>query len=341
MSYRIAVVGVGAVGEAMIRTLRRRRFPMTELRTLARSARTIEIDGENYEVQPTAPGAFEGIDIALFAGTEGDKGASAEFARAAVDSGAVVIDNSSFFRMEPDIPLVVPEVNPDDLDRHEGIIANPNCSTIQMAVALKPLHDRGKLTRVIVSTYQAVSGAGRSSVDALREQAQAIAAGKEPPTFPDCFLGHVMAFNLLPQIDSFAEMGYTKEEWKMVKETQKIFHDASLKITATTVRVPVYIGHSESVYVETEEKITADEARELFRSVPGVVVMDNPAKGEYAMPTDAAGRDEVFISRVREDPFIPNGLSFWVVADNLLKGAATNAVQIAEELVRRGSVRSN
>ena len=335
-SRNVAVVGVGAVGEAMIRTLKRREFPIKELRVLARSERTIVIDGESYAVRRCEPSAFDGMDLALFAGTEGDKGASAEFARAAAQRGVVVIDNSSYFRMEPDIPLVVPEVNPEDLDNHSGIIANPNCSTIQLVVALKPLHDAAKVRRVIVSTYQAVSGAGRSSVDALRKQVEAQVAGLPVPTSNDWFVGKVMAFNVLPQIDAFAELGFTKEEWKMVRETQKILHDPKLALTATTVRVPVYNGHSESVYVETEKKLTADQARALFSQAPGIIVSDNPAEGKYAMPADVSGHDEVYVSRVREDAFAPTGLSFWVVADNLLKGAATNAVQIAEELVRRG-----
>ncbi|MCA1596611.1 MAG: aspartate-semialdehyde dehydrogenase [Chloroflexi bacterium] len=334
-SYNAAVVGVGAVGEAMIRTLKRRGFPLKELRVLARSERTISIDGEKYCVRRCEPAAFDGVDIALFAGTEGDKGASAEYARTAAQRGAVVIDNSSTFRMEADVPLVVPEVNPEDLDAHHGVIANPNCSTIQMVVALKPLHDAAKLTRVIVSTYQAVSGAGRSSVDALRHQTEAVVAGLPAATCADQFAGHVMAFNVLPQIDAFSEQGYTKEEWKMVRETHKIFHDPHLAVTATTVRVPVYNGHSESIYVETEKKLTAEEARELLRNAPGVVLADNPAEGQYAMPIDVSGRDEVYVSRVREDPFVERGLSLWVVADNVLKGAATNAIQIAEELVRR------
>ncbi|MDQ2732579.1 MAG: aspartate-semialdehyde dehydrogenase, partial [Armatimonadota bacterium] len=329
-SYNVAVVGVGAVGEAMIRTLKRRRFPIKDLRVLARSQRNITVGGESYSVRQCVPEAFEGVDIALFAGTEGDKGASAEFARLAAQRGATVIDNSSYFRMEPDIPLVVPEVNPEDLDRHQGIIANPNCSTIQMVVALKPLHDAARIKRVIVSTYQAVSGAGRSSVDFLRKQVEAQIAGLEPPTSPDHFNGVVMAFNVLPQIDAFDELGYTKEEWKMVRETQKIFHDSTLAITATAVRVPVYNGHSESIYIETETKLTADRAREILAGAPGIILMDNPSDRQYAMPSSASGSDEVFVSRVREDPFVANALSFWVVADNVLKGAATNAVQIAE-----------
>jgi aspartate-semialdehyde dehydrogenase len=338
--YNVAVVGVGAVGEEMIRTLKRRKFPVKDLRILARSERAIKIDQDSYHVQKCEPAAFRGMDIALFAGTEGDKGASAEYARAAARGGTTVIDNSSYFRMEPDIPLVVPEVNPEDVDWHQGVIANPNCSTIQMLVALKPIHDAARLKRVIVSTYQAVSGAGRASVDALTRQVEADAAQVPVPTSPDYFYGNIMSFNVVPQIDSFAEMGYTKEEWKMVRETQKIFHDSTLPITATTVRVPVYNGHSESVYVETERKLTASETRELLRSAPGIVLVDDPESAKYITPREVTGRDEVFVSRVREDPFIEKGLSFWVVADNLLKGAATNAVQIAEELIRRDRVHS-
>lgn len=335
----VAVVGVGAVGEAMIRTLKRRQFPIKELRILARSNRTVVIDGDTYKVQTCEPDAFNGVDIALFAGTEGDKGASAEYARIAAARGATVVDNSSYFRMEADVPLVVPEVNPEDLDWHHGVIANPNCSTIQMVVALKPLHDAATVKRIIVSTYQAVSGAGRASMDALRQQTQQYLTDGQAQASPDFFSGHAMAFNVLPQIDAFAEMGYTKEEWKMVKETQKMFHLPNLAITATTVRVPVLNGHSESVYVETEKKLTADEAREIMGGARGIIMVDNPANGEYSTPIDAAGKDEVFVSRVREDPFTPNALNFWVVADNLLKGAAANAVQIAEELITRGRVK--
>jgi aspartate-semialdehyde dehydrogenase len=335
-AYSVAVVGAGAVGEAMIRTLKRRQFPVSHLKVLARSERTLTLDGENYAIRRTEPAAFDGVDIALFAGTEGDKGASAEFAEVAAARGALVIDNSSYFRMEPDIPLVVPEVNPHDLPGQRGIIANPNCSTIQMVVALKPLHDAARINRVIVSTYQAVSGAGRASVEGLEQQTRAWVSGSEPATSPELFAGHVMAFNAVPQIDAFAEMGYTREEWKMVRETRKILHEPDLAITATTVRIPVYYGHSESIYIETERKLTADAARTILGASPGVIVMDNPTRGEYATPASAAGRDEVFVSRVREDPSIDRGLSLWVVSDNVLKGAATNAVQIAEELVRQG-----
>jgi len=330
----VVVVGAsGAVGQELLRILEEREFPVGELRlcATARSAgRKMEFRGSSFTVEATKPESFDGMDIALFAGGA----ASKEFAPAAVERGCVVIDNSSNFRMEPSVPLVVPEVNPDDVKYHQGIIANPNCSTIQMVVALKPVHDAAKIKRVVVATYQAVSGAGREGIDELTDQTRSLLLDEGEITlkvFP-----HQIAFNLIPHIDVFADMDYTKEEWKMVKETQKILHDETIAITATTVRVPVYRSHSEAINIETERKLTAPEARKLLSEFPGIVVIDDPAGKEYPMPLFASNRDEVFVGRIREDNSIPNGLNMWVVADQLRKGAATNAVQIAELVVRHG-----
>lgn len=329
--YNVAVVGAtGAVGQELLKILRERNFPVNELKLLAteRSAgKKIEFQGKAYTVENTTAEAFEGVQIALFAGGS----ASKDFARAAAAKGAVVVDNSSAFRMDPDVPLVVPEVNPEDVKAHKGIIANPNCSTIQMVVALKPIHDAAKIKRVVVSTYQAVSGAGKEAIDELEAQVKALAHGNEAENkvFP-----YQIAFNLIPHIDVFADMEYTKEEWKMVNETKKIMHDESIQVTATTVRVPVFRSHSESVNIETERKLSAAEAREVLAKAPGIIVLDTPANKEYPMPLYTSDRDEVFIGRIREDNSISNGLNMWVVADQLRKGAATNAVQIAELVVK-------
>ena len=337
-TWNVAVVGaMGMVGTEMIRTLAGRRFPVEELRPLdvaEYEGAEVEFKGEKQRCRVASAENFSGIDIAIFsAGAE----ASLELAPLAVSKGAVVVDNSSAWRMDARCPLVVPEVNPHDLAWHAGIIANPNCSTIQMVVALKPLHDRARIRRVVVSTYQAASGAGKNGTDELRQQAKEwLEAGRasRPQTFQ-----YQLAFNLIPQIDVFQEGGYTKEEWKMVHETVKIMGDPSIKVTATTVRVPVFISHSESVNIETERKLTADEARELLRNAPGVKVIDDPASRTYPMPLVAAHTDDVFVGRIREDNTIEKGLNLWIVADNVRKGAALNAVQIAEELVARGLVR--
>jgi len=337
-SVNVAVVGVGAVGEEMLRVLRQRRFPVNRLKVLARSAREISVDGETYEVEECTPDAFEGIDIALFAGTEGEKGAAATFAPEAIRRGAVVIDNGNDFRLQPNVPLVVPECNAADVERHEGLIANPNCSTIQMVVALKPLHDAAHVKRVVVTSYQAVSGGGRSAIRELENQVrtwsrdEAIGAPEAHPV--------QIAFNVIPQIGGFGEDGYTSEERKLVQETHKILHDDTIAVTPTTVRVPVLNGHSEAIYIETERRLTAREAAEILSRAPGIRVVDDLESDRRPYPTalDADGQDATFVGRIREDLFVPNGLSMWVVADNLRKGAATNAVQIAEELVRRGLV---
>jgi aspartate-semialdehyde dehydrogenase len=336
--YNIAVVGVGAVGIEMLRCLRQRAFPIKELHVFARSSRTIEVDGLNYVVKEITPEGFEGIDIALFAGTEGEKGAAVTYAPEAVKRGAVVIDNGADFRMDPKVPLVVPEVNAKDIKTHKGIIANPNCSTIQMVVALWPIYKKAGLKRIIVTTFQAASGAGRGAVEQLKEELMEI--GKTE--FKDVHIsGHdkkalpqQLAYNVFPHIGSFTDFDYTNEEWKLVRETHKIMHDAKIKISGTTVRVPVRTGHSESVYIETKRPIAPDMARRVLSKAPGIIVMDNPRDCNYPMPKDAEGRDEVFIGRIRPDPFVKNTLWLWVVSDNLRKGAALNAVQIAEHLIK-------
>ncbi len=344
--YNVAVVGVGAVGQEMLKTLEQRNFPIKELKLLARSARAMELNGKQYEVKQTIPEEFDDVDIALFAGTEGESGASKLYAWEAAKRGAVVIDNSSTFRMDDRVPLVVPECNPDDVNWHQGVVANPNCSTIQMVLPLKALYNRSRVKRVVVSTYQAVSGTGRDAIKELHEQSTRLVAGKEidpPAVYP-----YQIGFNLFPHIGGFRLDGYTSEEWKMIAETHKILGDSDIKITATTVRVPVFNCHSEAVYVETEEKITAAEAREILAAFPGVIVVDEPNPTEsdphcrtYPMPIDASGKDEVYVGRIREDPFVETGLSMWVVADNLRKGAALNAIQIAELMISRGLIRGN
>lgn len=336
--WNVAVVGAaGMVGTEMMRTLEQRRFPVNEFRPLdvaAVAGAELAFGGRPVACLEATEANFEGIDIAIFsAGGE----ASLQLAPQAVGRGAVVIDNSSAWRMDPACPLVVPEVNPSDLAWHKGIVANPNCSTIQMVVALKPLHDRARIRRVVVSTYQAASGAGRNGVDELMSQAREIlerGTCSAPRTFQ-----YQLAFNVIPQIDVFQDGGYTKEEWKMVHETVKIMGDPGIRVTATTVRVPVLIGHSESVNVETERKLTAAEARQILAAAPGVRVVDDPATLTYPMPAPASQTDDVFVGRIREDNSLDRGLNLWIVADNVRKGAALNAVQIAERLVRDGLVR--
>jgi aspartate-semialdehyde dehydrogenase len=333
---RVAIVGAtGVVGGTVRRILEERAFPLAELRLLAseRSAgRKLAFRGAELEVQVLGPDAFAGIDLAFFA-AGGD--VSREWAARAVAAGATVIDKSSVFRMDPTVPLVVPEVNAEHIGAHTGIIATPNCSTIQMVVALKPIYDAAGIERVVVSTYQAVSGSGQGGIAALDAQAHAWAAGAP---VQQQFYPHQIAFNVLPHIDSFLPSGYTKEEQKMVDETKKIFDAPELAVTATCVRVPVFGAHSEAVNVQTRHKLSAAAARELLAAAPGVEVVDDPAALAYPMPLTAEGTDPVFVGRLREDTTIANGLDFWVVSDNLRKGAALNAVQIAEELVRRGQL---
>jgi aspartate-semialdehyde dehydrogenase len=333
-NYNIAVAGAtGAVGGAMLNVLERRNFPINELRLLASErsvGKKLKFKGQDIEVGLLSKDAFDGIDVALFSA---GASRSIEFAPAAVGAGAVVVDNSSAFRMDEDIPLVVPEVNPHAIAQYKnrGIIANPNCSTIQMMVALKPIHDQAKIKRIVVSTYQAVSGTGAKAIAELDEQVKSYAAGKKlvSSVYP-----HQIAFNCLPHIDTFLENGYTKEEMKMVNETRKIFEDPAIGVTATAVRVPVFYGHSESVNVETEEKITAAEVMNLLLSAPGIRVVDEPQKNIYPLATDCEGNFDTLVGRIRDDDTIANGINLWVVSDNILKGAALNAVQIAEIVTR-------
>jgi aspartate-semialdehyde dehydrogenase len=332
--YNVAIVGAtGAVGEQMREVLEEREFPVGELRLLAseRSAgQFLPFNQQNIRVDVLNEDSFNGMDIGLFSA---GGSVSAKFAPAAVAAGAVVVDNTGYFRMEPDIPLVVPEVNAKDIAKYKarGVIANPNCSTIQMVVALKPIHDAARIKRVVVSTYQSVSGAGRRAMEELSQQVVALFNGRElkKEKFP-----HQIAFNCIPHIDVFTDGGYTKEELKMINETRKILGEPSLAVTATTVRVPVFCSHSESVNVETEKKLTAADVKALLREAPGVIVADEPENNVYPMAIDATGKDATFVGRIREDNSIPNGLHLWVVADNLRKGAALNAVQIAEILIR-------
>lgn len=334
-AYTVAVVGAtGAVGAEMIAVLLQRAFPVARLKVLASErsvGKTVEWEGEDLPVDPLTAASFAGVDIALFsAGAD----ISREFAPQAAAAGALVIDNSAAFRMEPDVPLVVPEVNALACAgwRARGIIANPNCSTIQLVVVLKPLHDAATLRRVVVSTYQSTSGAGKPAMDEMADNVRALFAGEDPQ--PKIF-PHTIAFNCLPHIDDFLDNGYTKEEWKLVEESRKILGLPDLRITATAVRVPVFVGHAEAVNIETETKLTAAAARELLRVSPGILVEDDPAHSKYPLQRSAAGTDPVYVGRIREDVSVPCGLDCWIVADNLRKGAALNAVQIAEVVVGR------
>ncbi len=335
-SLTVAVVGAtGAVGRTMLQVLIEREFPFGELRPLA-SARSagssLSVGGRRLSVAEAGPRSFEGVDIALFSA---GGAASAALAPAAVEAGALVIDNSSRWRMEPAVPLVVPEVNAADAANHEGLIANPNCSTMQLVPLLAALRDAVGLVRVVVDTYQAVSGTGHKAVAELQAQVVAHVAGRAPEAsvYP-----HPIAFNALPHVDVFLEDGYTREEWKVIHESRKILHLPALRLSCTAVRVPVFTAHSEAVHVEMAASLTPERARELFAAVPGVVVVDEPASDRYPLATDAAGRDEIFVGRIRRDVSLPDdrGLAFWVVSDNLRKGAATNAVQIAELVTSRG-----
>ncbi|MGZ9034154.1 MAG: aspartate-semialdehyde dehydrogenase [Rhodospirillales bacterium] len=336
MGYRVAVVGAtGNVGREMLQTLADRDFPADEVFAVASARSTgVEVsygEDDTLKVRNLADFDFRGVDIVL---SSPGASVSAVFAPKAAAAGAVVIDNTSKFRMEPDVPLVVPEVNPSAIAGYSkrGIIANPNCSTIQMVVALKPLHDIARIKRVVVSTYQSVSGAGKDAMDELFNQTRGIYVNEPTHQHTRKFTKQI-AFNVIPHIDTFMDDGSTKEEWKMAVETRKIL-DPSIRVTATCVRVPVFIGHAEAVNVEFETPLGEAEAREALRAAPGIIVVDHRADEGYVTPVESAGEDAVYVSRIRKDPTIPNALSLWVVSDNLRKGAALNAVQIAEELVR-------
>lgn len=334
--YTVAVVGaLGVVGTEMIATLERRNFPVKELVPLdiaSQAGKEVEFKGKKWVTKEAKKGAFKGVDIAIFS-AGGD--ASAVLAPIAVEEGAIVVDNSSQWRMDPKCPLVVPEVNPQDLDWHNGIIANPNCSTIQMLVALKPLHDAAKIKRVVVSTYQAVSGSGKRAIDGLHQEAKELIETGKVST-PKAYKKQI-AFNAIPHIDVFQEGGYTKEEYKMVNETKKML-DPNINVTATCVRIPVWYGHSESINIETEKKLTPDEARALLAKAPGIKLIDDPSKELYPTPVESNNEDLTMVGRVREDYTIANGLNFWCVSNNIRKGAALNAVQVAETLIQRGLV---
>lgn len=336
--YNVAILGAtGAVGTEFLKLIEERNFPYAELRLLAskRSAgKQIEFMGKTYTVQEATKDSFAGIDIALFAGGSVSK----EFAPYAVEAGAVVIDNSSAFRMDPEVPLIVPEVNPQAILKHKGIIANPNCSTIIMVMALKPLYDMAKIKRIVVSTYQAVSGAGKEGIDELTNQVKDFADGKEMVAniLPSASLAkhYPIAFNLIPQIDVFMDNLYTKEEMKMVNETRKIFDDYDMRITATTVRVPVYRSHSESINVEFENDLNLEEMQKALAAFPGVQVIDNPQEQLYPMPLYTSEKDDVYVGRLRRDESNEKTFNMWVVGDQIRKGAALNTLQIAETMIK-------
>jgi aspartate-semialdehyde dehydrogenase len=336
--YRVAIVGAtGLVGQEFINILVQRNFPMASLRLMAsdRSAgRKLPVGKREIEVEETTADSFLGVDIALFsAGAE----QSLHFSPIAARSGAVVIDNSSAWRTEKDVPLVVPEVNPGDIRQHKGIIANPNCSTIQMVVALYPLHKVNPIRRIIVDTYQSVSGVGGIiALEELRTQARQVLDGEE--TVPHVF-SHQIAFNVLPEIDVFMDNGYSKEEWKMLEETRKIMHADNVAVSATCVRVPVLISHAEAVHVEFTHPMAVDEVRRILSRAPGVKILDDTSINLYPQSWSAAGTDEVFVGRIRQDASHPHGIAMWIVADNLRKGAALNAIQIAEEMINRDWVK--
>jgi len=328
----VAIVGAtGMVGQEFIKVLEQRRFPMTSVQLYASDrshGRKMKFHGEELEVKETTAKSFDGIDIALFsAGAD----ISRQFSPIAAQAGATVIDNSAAFRMEPDVPLVVPEVNPEDIKMHHGIIANPNCSTIQMVVVLYPLHKVNPIKRITVATYQSVSGTGLAAIEELTTQSRLVLEGQKtkPQVYP-----YQIAFNVLPEIDVFLQNGYTKEEWKMVEETHKIMHAPDIAVSATCARVPVRIGHSEAVQVEFSHPMSPEEAKRILSKSPGVKLMDDPATRLYPYPLMVAGQDDVFVGRIRKDASHPNGLVLWIVGDNLRKGAALNAVQIAERLVQ-------
>jgi aspartate-semialdehyde dehydrogenase len=332
--YNVCVVGIGAVGAEMVRLLRKRSFPVNSMVILARSERMETIDSEPYQVKVAAPDAFQGMDFAFFAGTEGAKGASQTLGWEAVKRGCVVIDNGDDFRMDPRVPLVIPEINADALKQHQGFIANPNCSTIIALMPLAPLHREAKIRRFLASTYQAVSGTGSAAIKELEEQVRAWVAGKElkHEVYP-----HQIAFNLLPHIGSVKDdSGETTEESKMRRETHKILGDPSMRVISTCVRVPVFNGHSESLFVEFEKPLSVERAREILSKAPGVRLVDDVKNAVYPMPIDCSGEYDVLVGRIRRDPTTDNGLSLFVAGDNIWKGAAQNAIQIAEKMIEMG-----
>jgi len=330
--YNVAVMGAtGAVGTCFLNILAERKFPIKELTLLAseRSAgKKLKFNGKLYPVKVLTHDSFKGIDIVL---ASAGASRSLEFLPSAVKAGAVCVDNSSAFRMDKNVPLVVPEVNPEKIKSSNGIIANPNCSTIQMVVALWPIHKAAKIKRIVVTTFQSVSGAGQKKITELRDQSKVFLVGKKvvPVEFP-----YPIAFNLIPQIDVFLDTGYTKEEVKMVNETRKIMGDPSIRVNATCIRVPVFYAHSESVNIETERPISPDKVRALLRKAEGVTLIDDPKNRKYPMPIFAEGKDDTFVGRIRKDDSVKNGISMWVVSDNIRKGAALNAIQIAERLIK-------
>lgn len=326
-NFNVAVVGAtGMVGRTILQVLEERKFPINKLYLFASSksaGEKVTYNKSEYTIEELSENSFnKEIDIALFSA---GSSISLKYAPIASSKGIIVIDNSSAFRMDKDVPLVVPEVNSEDLKRHKGIIANPNCSTIQAVVALKPLHDRYRIKRIVFSTYQAVSGSGVKGINDLEKGL----SGK-----PNSFYPHPIANNCLPHIDSFEENGYTKEEIKMINETRKILHDESIKITATTVRVPVFYSHSESVNIEFYKDFNIEELKSILKNSPSIIVLDDPSKNTYPLAIEASGKDEVFIGRIRKDDSVNHGINVWIVADNIRKGAATNAVQIAEHLIK-------
>lgn len=333
--YNVAVVGaMGAVGQEMIKTLEQRDFPINRLKPLdipANEGKEVSFKGEKVKVEVAQKGAFEDVDIAIFS-AGGD--ASLALAPVAAEEKAIVVDNSSAWRMDPEVPLVIPEVNPQDLDWNKGIIANPNCSTIQMLVALKPIHDAYNIKRIVVATYQAVSGSGQKAIDELNQQSKDYVSGNE---MASSVYPHQIAFNALPHIDVFLENGYTKEEMKMVNETKKML-DKNIEVSPTAVRIPVFRCHSEAINIETEKEIDIENVFKLLKDAPGIKLADDPKSNTYPLAIEAVGKDDVYVGRLRKDDTVKNGLNMWVVADNLRKGAALNAVQIAETLIKRNLV---
>lgn len=340
--YNVAILGAtGAVGQEFLRLIEERDFPFRSLKLLASAksaGKEIMVKGKSYIVEEATPDSFVGVDIALFAGGK----ISETLAPEAVKRGAVVIDNSSAFRMDPNVPLVIPEINPEDIEKHQGIIANPNCSTIIMLMALKPIYDLSKIKRVVVSTYQAVSGAGKDGIDELLKEAEAVMKGTEytPSILPSASLPkhYPIAYNLIPQIDIFLENDYTKEEMKMVNETHKILHDEGIEITPTAVRVPVVRSHAESIYIETEKSISVEDVKVAMENFPGVALVDDISRQIYPMPLDTSNQTDVAVGRIRKDLYHKTGINLWVCGDQIRKGAALNTLQIAEYMIKHDMI---